>query len=225
VDKAEHYISYDNIQGIDKKGNDVLVTVEVTEDADKGNIESTFRKHYDPIIEAATNKALLEAKTEENTNLWKTIESLSSPKPVNIINENKAMTNNSDNSQNIKIRDINATNSIVNLGEISGKVSNNIQQLPDNREDGKTSIKQLLSQLQTAIETEENINDETKAEVLDSVNNITEAAKNPEDSNLKKLAKLSKNAILGIVSTLPTATKLVIECNQLLPAISQLLGL
>ncbi|MGK7957438.1 MAG: hypothetical protein AB4063_19620, partial [Crocosphaera sp.] len=86
-------------------------------------------------------------------------------------------------------------------------------------------IKQLLSQLKTVIETENNLNDETKAEILDSVNNITESAKNPEDSNLKKMAKLSKNAILGMVSTLPTATKLVTECNQLLPQISQLLGL
>ncbi|MGK7939650.1 MAG: hypothetical protein AB4062_05765 [Crocosphaera sp.] len=50
--------------------------------------------------------------------------------------------------------------------------------------------------MQIVVENEESINDETKAEVLDSINNITEAAKNPEDSNLKKLAKLSKNAIL-----------------------------
>ena len=44
-------------------------------------------------------------------------------------------------------------------------------------------------------------------------------------ANLLFHMQLSKNAILGIVSTLPTATKLVTECNELLPAISELLGL
>ncbi|MDJ0845463.1 pentapeptide repeat-containing protein [Crocosphaera sp.] len=217
-------ISYDNIQGIEKKGNDVLVTVEVPEDADKANIQNTFDEVYELRLQAATATKLLEVEKEHKKDIIKVVELLK-PSETNIINENKAMTNSSDNSQNIKARDINATNFIANLRDISGKVSNNIQQIPDNTEDGKLSIKQLLSQLKTAIETENNLNDETKAEILDSVNNITEAAKNPEDSNLKKLAKLSKNAIFGMVSTLPTATKLVIECNELLPQISQLLGL
>ncbi|ACB51329.1 rfrA family pentapeptide repeat [Crocosphaera subtropica ATCC 51142] len=217
-------ISYDNIQGIEKKGNDVLVTVEVPEDTDKADIQNTFDEVYELRLKAATATKLLEAEKEHKKDIIKVVDALKSSQ-TNIINENKAMTNSSDNSQNIQMRDINATNSVVNLGEISGQVSNNIQQIPDYSEDEKPSIKQLLSQLKTAIETEKNLDDETKADALDSVNNITEAAKNPEDSNLKKLAKLSKNAILGIVSTLPTATTLVVECNKLLPAISQLLGL
>ena len=66
------------------------------------------------------------------------------------------MINSPDNSQNIKVGDnVNLTNSNANfnLREISGQVTNSIQQLPDNSEEGKTSIKQLLSQLQNAIET------------------------------------------------------------------------
>ncbi|MGB5595407.1 MAG: pentapeptide repeat-containing protein, partial [Crocosphaera sp.] len=216
-------IGYDSIQGIEKKGDDVLVTVEVSEDADKGNIENTFHKHYEPIIEAAKNQALLESEKEHNKQITEIAKLLASSNQTNVFNENKAMNHSSDSSQNITNSTL--TNSTANLRDISGKVSTSIQQLPDHIEDGKTSIKQLLSQLQTAIENEDKLDDETKADALDSVNNITEAAKNPEDSNLKKLAKLSKNAILGIVSSLPTATKLVRECNELLPAISQLLGL
>nr|MDJ0732300.1 pentapeptide repeat-containing protein [Crocosphaera sp.] len=62
-------------------------------------------------------------------------------------------------------------------------------------------------------------------EALEAVESLTEAANNPEDSSLKKLAKLSKNALIGIAANLPNATKLVQECNKLLPEIAQLLGL
>ncbi|MEM8779543.1 MAG: pentapeptide repeat-containing protein [Cyanobacteria bacterium P01_G01_bin.49] len=226
-------ITYNSIQGIEKKGQDVLVTLEVPEEADKGNIEHTFNEAYEAKLEAAKQTALLEAEKdhkEDIKNLTKDITEITKlalihqPNLTNII-DNKLMNHSSDSSQNINIRDINANQSIVNLGEISGKVSNNIQQLPDNSEDGKNSLKDLLTQLQTAIETEESLNDIQKAEALEATESLTQAANNPKDSNFKKLARLSKNALMGIASNLPNATKLVQEFNKLLPAIAQLLGL
>ncbi len=57
----------------------------------------------------------------------------------------------------------------VALGEISGNVTNTIKQLPDNSEPKKPGIKELLSQLQTAIETENNLSEEDKKEVLEEI--------------------------------------------------------
>ena len=218
-------ITYESIQGIEKKGKDLVVTIEVPEDADRGNIEHQFNKVYEARLEVAKQTELLEAEKEHSKNLTEIVKLLASSKPTTIINETNAMTYSSDSSQHINTRDINANRSIVNLRDISGQVSNNIEKLLDNSEEGKTSLKELLKQLQTAIETEENLKDVQKAEALEAVESLSQAANNPEDSNFKKLAKLSKNALMGIASNLPHAAKFVQECNELLPAIAQFLGL
>ncbi|MGK7939651.1 MAG: hypothetical protein AB4062_05770 [Crocosphaera sp.] len=127
-------ISYDNIQGIEKKDDDVLVTLEVPKDADKSNIESTFYEVYQAKLEAATSTKLLEAEKEHKKDILKVVQLLKTSQ-THIINENNAITNRSDNSKNINIRDINATKSIVNLRDISGKFRNNVQHLSDNRGD------------------------------------------------------------------------------------------
>ncbi|WP_107669358.1 hypothetical protein [Cyanothece sp. BG0011] len=135
------------------------------------------------------------------------------------------MNNSSDNSQPLNTKDMHPNQSTVNLRDISEQVSNHIQQLPDNYKEGQATIKELLSQLQKAIETEENLKDVHKVEALEAVESLAQSANKPEDSQFKKLAKLSKNALIGITSNLPKATKFVQECNQLLPAIAQLLRL
>ena len=89
----------------------------------------------------------------------------------------------------------------------------------------KTSIKELISQLQKAIESEDDLKDVQKVEALEEVEILTKAANKREDSKLKKEAKRSSNVLAGIAKNLPHATKLVEGCNELLPAIAQLLGL
>ncbi|CCQ54533.1 MULTISPECIES: pentapeptide repeat-containing protein [Crocosphaera] len=227
-------ITYDSIQGIEKKGKDVVVTVEVPKDADKGKIEHQFNEAYEMKLEAVKQTALLEAAKEhkqEIKELTKDITeiaklALSNQPNVNTIIENKPMTNSPDNSQNITSgRDVILTNSNANLREISGNINNLIQQLPDQNNDEKTSIKELISQLQKAIESEDNLKDVQKVEALEEVEILTKAANKPEDSKLKKEAKRSSNVLAGIAKNLPHATKLVEGCNELLPAIAQLLGL
>ena len=58
---------------------------------------------------------------------------------------------------------------IVNLGEISGDVTNAIGQLPDNSESDEPSLKELLTQLQAAIEATSALPSEDKAEALEQV--------------------------------------------------------
>lgn len=99
-------------------------------------MESTFNEVYEARLQAATANKLLEAEKEHKKDIIKVVE-LFKYSQTNIVNKNEAMNNSSDNSQNLKMRDINAPNSIITLGDIKGKVSDNIKQLPDNKEDEK----------------------------------------------------------------------------------------
>lgn len=224
----EHPDAELQIVAIEKRGNDKLLLRAAT--APEANHSELNKEYFTNYNQLKTLNEQYRAKLEEKDSRIQSLETmitttLAKPSFYYQHQEEYIMSKKIDQSQNINIRDINANQSIVNLRDISGQVSNNIQQLPDNSEDGKNNLKHLLKQLQIAIETEENINEEDKKDALEEVNNIVNAANTPEDNNLKKLAKRSKNAILGIISTLPTATKLVQECNKLLPAIAQLLGI
>ncbi|MGK7880900.1 MAG: pentapeptide repeat-containing protein [Crocosphaera sp.] len=65
-----HEITYDSIQGIEKKGKDVVVTVEIPKDTYKGNIEHQFNEAYEMRLLEETKaryKAILKAKENEIT--------------------------------------------------------------------------------------------------------------------------------------------------------------
>lgn len=54
-------ISADSIQGFERKGDDVLVTLQVPEGTDKGDLERTWDEVYEARLEAAATHAQLEA--------------------------------------------------------------------------------------------------------------------------------------------------------------------
>ena len=112
---------------------------------------------------------------------------------------------------------------IVNLGEISGDVTNAIGQLPDNSESDEPSLKDLLSQLQAAIAAEPELPQEDKVEALEQVKVLAEAGQAPEDTGLKKAAKTAMKVLKGTASGLPDVTEFVQACSHLLPAIGALL--
>ncbi|MGK7954520.1 MAG: pentapeptide repeat-containing protein [Crocosphaera sp.] len=224
----EHPDAELQIVAIEKRGNDkLLIRAATAPEANHSELNKEYFTNYNKLKSLNEQyRARLEEKDSRIQSLETMITTtLEKPSFYYQHQEEYIVSKNIDNSQNINIRDINANQSIVNLRDISGRVSNKIEQLPEHSEDGKRSIKELLSQLQNAIKTEENLKDIQKIEALEVVESLTEAANNPEDSNLKKYAKLSKNALIGIVANLPNATRLVQECNQLLPEIAQLLGL
>ncbi|MEH2069508.1 MAG: pentapeptide repeat-containing protein [Nostoc sp.] len=111
----------------------------------------------------------------------------------------------------------------VIIGEIRGSVTNTISNLPDSSEPDKPSLKELLVQLQAAIEAEPNLPEEDKAEALEQIKTLAEAAQKPEDNILQKAAKTAIKILKGTVSSLPEAAKLVEASTKLLPIISKLL--
>lgn len=114
---------------------------------------------------------------------------------------------------------------VVNLGTISGDVANTINQLPESGNTDEPSLKELLMQLQSAIEATPELPAEDKAEALEQVKTLAEAGQAPEDGRLKKAAKTAMKVLKGTASGLPDVTLFVQECTKLLPAIAALLVL
>lgn len=113
----------------------------------------------------------------------------------------------------------------VAIGAISGSVTNAINQLPTSPNPDNLGIKELLAQLQAAIEAESELPEDDKAEALEQVKTLAEAGQKPEDNALQKAAKTSMKILKGTISSLPDAAKLAESCAKLLPAIATLLAL
>lgn len=230
------------LQSIENKGDGVVVVkVGVPDGADKEKIHSDFTQNYQLALQAVEEKykAQLQAKDEQiviyrqQSGEMAEIVRLLANKPINVQVdnkvENKNMTNSNDASRKIEIgsvgRDFNASGQALNLGDISGTVTNTINELPASPEAEKPGIKELLTQLQAAIEADTNLPQEDKAEALEQVKALAEAGKNPQEGAMQKAAKTAIKILKGTISSLPSATRLVEQCSNLLPLISNFLGL
>ena len=118
----------------------------------------------------------------------------------------------------------NQTMTGVAIGAISGNVTNTINKLPETPQSDQPNLKELLTQLQKAIETEPELADEDKIEALEQVKTLAEAGHKPEDSAIQKTAKTAMKILKGTTAGMSETTKLVQECSKLLPAIAALLA-
>jgi uncharacterized protein YjbI with pentapeptide repeats len=226
------------LQSIENKGDGVVVVkVGLSEGADKEKIHSDFSQSYQLALKEVEKKykVQLQAKDHEieiyrqQSADMKEIVSLLASKPINVkIHnkvENKIMNNSIDYSRNFENSGTINNSGQINLGDIGGTLTNTINELPSSPEPDKPGVKELLAQLQAAIEAENNLSAEDKAEALAQVKTLAEAGKSPQEGAMQKAAKTALKILKGTVASLPTATKLVEECSQLLPLISKLLGL
>ncbi|MBD2628696.1 pentapeptide repeat-containing protein [Trichormus variabilis] len=225
------------IQSIENKGYGVVVVkVAVPENANKAKIHSDFTQNYQLALAAVEEKykSLLQAKDEQiviyrqQSADMKEITSLLASQSINVKVdnkvENKNMTNSNDSSRKVEIgsvgRDLNASGQALNLGEISGTVTNTINELPSAPEPEKPGIKEILTQLQTAIEADSDLTPKDKEKALKQVKALAEAAQNPQEK--QDLADTAITMLKGILMSVPT---LLEECSKLFPLISGFLGL
>jgi len=237
-------ITPNSIRAMERVGNDIKLTLDVPEEADKGKIERLWDEVYTARLEAAKTAALLEAEKRHADDLKDihvtTVSSLSNLLSNLTINtyatsqsESHAMNNSPDSSRKIEIGniggDFNASGSALNLGDISGTVTNTINQLPDSPS-GETGLKELLAQLQAVLESADPqlLSPDDKADALEQVKLLAEAAQAPEPEKQAKASK-AKRFLQRIVDAIPTsvpiATTLLTQINQLMPQIILLLGL
>lgn len=111
----------------------------------------------------------------------------------------------------------------VAIGAISGNVTNTINQLPDNTEE--PGIKELLTELQLAIEADTNLTDEDKEEALKQVKTIAEVGQKPQDQGMQKIVKNALKFLKGTIADLPSTVELVQTCGKVFPLVTQFFGL
>jgi uncharacterized protein YjbI with pentapeptide repeats len=121
--------------------------------------------------------------------------------------------------------DIRDVSGVVNLGTISGTVSNAIGQLPDSPSSNEPGIKDLLQQLQAIIEADTDLPQKGKETALTQVQVLAEVAQNPEQPEKKTMGTQALNLLKGAASFLPDTAKLAEASVKLLPLIGKLLGL
>ncbi|WP_293243569.1 MULTISPECIES: pentapeptide repeat-containing protein [unclassified Microcoleus] len=114
---------------------------------------------------------------------------------------------------------------VVNLGTISGSVTNTIDRLPDASEPDEPNIKELLTQLQQAIENDSELPDPDKADLLEQVQALAEAKQTEEPAKKEGLTRKARKMFEATLSSLPQTASIVEACSKLLPMILKALGL
>lgn len=119
----------------------------------------------------------------------------------------------------------NVNEEVTNPRTISGDVTNAVNQLPESQQAGLPGIEELLQQLQRAIEANDNLQPEAKAEALKQVKVLAEAGKNPQAEGKRSAAKTAFGVLRGIIDEIPGVPTLVGTWKRVLPEITEIFGL
>ncbi|MEG4805842.1 pentapeptide repeat-containing protein [Microcoleus sp. ARI1-B5] len=114
---------------------------------------------------------------------------------------------------------------VVNLGTISGNVTNTLNQLPDSSETDEPNIKELLTQLQQVIENDSDLSEPDKADLLEQVQALASAKQTEEPAKKEGLTRKARKMFEATLSSLPQTASIVEACSKLLPMILKALGL
>jgi CHASE2 domain-containing sensor protein len=118
-----------------------------------------------------------------------------------------------------------ASGSALDFSDMSITVTNSISQLTNSKESSLSAIKELLSQLQTTVESDDNLQPDDKAEALQQLAYLIAYASNPTNKEMKITAKRAIRIMVGMMADLPHAKTFVSTVSALLPEISKLLHL
>ncbi len=111
------------------------------------------------------------------------------------------------------------------IDPISSEVTSAVNQLPESEQAGLPGIKELLVQLQSRIFGNDDLPKWAKAEALEQVKVLAEAAKNPQAEKKRSQAQAALKALKEMFGKLPNATNFIEACTQLLPDIAEIFGL
>lgn len=214
--------SADAIRGFERKGEDVLVTLEVPEGVDKGKIERLWDEVYEARLQAATTRAELEAERHRSQDIKEVALGFSkvlSSLEIHTVNKSIKTGDGSVYAGG----DLSLTGSTLNLGEISGQVRNQINQLPSIApSEGQPSLKDLLSRLKNAIEQDTELSEIEKKEALGEVIKLAEAGRKREEWSMQRMAKRATDALNSITEPHSEVSTLANTCRSLLPKIMAL---
>ncbi|MGD1929320.1 MAG: pentapeptide repeat-containing protein [Leptolyngbyaceae cyanobacterium] len=117
----------------------------------------------------------------------------------------------------------NLQGNVISLGELSGQVTVQINQLPDAASSAdQPSLKDLLTQLQAAVEADTELSEVEKKEALGEVGKLAEAGTKSQENAMQRMAKRAAANLKSITEPLTEASKLATICKSLLPMIMTL---
>jgi hypothetical protein len=146
-------------------------------------------------------------------------------RPIHV--ENTLMNNSNDQSRSFNVGNVGGDFKPIGApiladgATISGTVAETINQLPPTSEPDKLGIKELLEQLQGAVE---DLPEADREEALQQVQGLAEAAQNPKSADMQKKAKKAIGFLKVISEGLEPASKLVAAGKGVLPAIAAFFG-
>lgn len=230
-----HGIAPGDVRSISRRDGDVLIDVAIPAGVAKPDVARTFDSTYETALPAAAAQALLEAERRSKQEIIqlanRSIDSISTVLS-NLTIHNTAMNH----SQNPNVStgdgsfyaggDVNLSGSTINLGEISGQVTNQINQIPAPTAPDQPNLRDILTQLKTAAETDGELSDDEKAEALQAISRIAAAGTEPNpDDKTKGMVKRATATLKGMTETLTDASKLAEACQKLLPLLTSLFAL
>nr|WP_290228379.1 pentapeptide repeat-containing protein [Trichocoleus desertorum] len=218
------------IQSIESKGNGVVVVKFIIPlDANKAKFHYEFTQQYELASEEFKARYKTELKVEESeittyreqsANMWTVINSLAA-RPIQV--HAKAIAKVTNDSIISELSGL--VSGVVNLGDISGQVTNTINQLTVSSQPDEPSIKELLEQLHWAIVSSEELMLGDKAEALEQVKALAEAAKDPAEAAKKNVAKSAIRWFKGMLTELAEPSAIVQISEHVLPQIARVFGL
>lgn len=124
---------------------------------------------------------------------------------------------------------VNFTGSSFSGNFAQGNVTGNMEAKIASGNTGEFSntqdVMELLSELKASLESDLNIKQSDKEQVLEQVEILEKAAQTPDNSNSVSNAQRASRMLRGIAGELPSATKFIEACSRLLPVISKTFGL
>ncbi|PSN15092.1 hypothetical protein C7293_08825 [filamentous cyanobacterium CCT1] len=207
VDKSE--LSHEYFTNYARIRKELLGSIQLrlaAQDAEISRMEGVINK----FIQTGTHQSTIQAET------------------IQIIQGEFAMTENRgihiNTGDNANIRGLSSGDGIVNLGTISGNVTNAINQLPNSPEPDQANLKTLLAQLQQVIEIDSDLPDPDKADLLEQVQSLAEAKQVKEPAKREGIARKAMKIFDATLKSLPDTAKIVDACSKLLPLILKALG-
>ncbi len=210
------------------KGEDNLLLRLITSlDTDKSQLSAEYFEEYNRIKALnEANKKLLTEKNERIKKLENMVKlALRSPKYYS--EGDHIEGDKTDRSRKIEVSDgtVNASGSgAFSLGDINGTVANTINQLPSSSNPNEPGIKELLTQLQQAID-DPQLSEEDQKQTLEQIQTLAEAGQNPQKETMQKKAKKAVGFLKVIAEGIEPATKLAQACATVLPKILLFFGL
>jgi uncharacterized protein YjbI with pentapeptide repeats len=247
IDNEEDNLS---LQSIENKGDGVVVAkVRVPEGVNKKEIHKSLTNTYERAIQIleTNHQLVVKVKDEQIATLERLLEASYSHVASLIVgvgneisirgegnefyfvnNKGKFVSTESNQERNINVgRDfkLKQTGSTFNIGDISGAVTNTVQQLKDSDQPDAPQLADLISQLQVAIESDPCLTEEQKKDCLEALATIGEEGQKPPESRVQKLCKFAVNSLKALVPVATTTGALAKALQEYLPQISTILGL